>query len=202
VKKLYEAMFLVDSAQAAADWDGIIAMIKNVLARADAELLSIRKWEERRLAYEIKGKARGTYILCYFRADGRRIQGIEQDVRLSEQLMRVLILSAEHMTAEDVEKDTPAMRAESDRQRPARAAAPRTEPTQRAKAERAEPPGENEPSEADLSDEEEVNHAGQREKTLEPATEAVEPEAAGSSDSENGESITERQESEAEKASD
>jgi small subunit ribosomal protein S6 len=198
VKKLYEAMFLVDSAQAAADWDGIIARIKNILARADAEVLSLRKWDERRLAYEIKGKARGTYILCYFRADGQRIQGIEQDVRLSEHLMRVLILSAEHMTAEDVEKDTHAMRVESDRQRPAQAAVPKTEPTRRAKAERAQPPGEDEPSQAELSDEEEVNHAAQQEKALEPTTEAVESEAAGSSDSENGEGSAERQENEGE----
>ena len=31
VKKLYEAMFLVDSAEAAADWDGINAAVGNML---------------------------------------------------------------------------------------------------------------------------------------------------------------------------
>ena len=112
-KKLYEAMFLVDSAQAA-DWDATIATLKDVLKRADAEIVSIRKWDDRRLVYEIGGKNRGMYILCYFRADGEKIQEIERAVQLSERIMRVLILSAEQMTAEDIEKDTPASRAEKE----------------------------------------------------------------------------------------
>jgi hypothetical protein len=35
-KRLYEGMFLVDSALATADWDGTLAMIENILKRADA----------------------------------------------------------------------------------------------------------------------------------------------------------------------
>ena len=106
--KLYEGMFLVDSAQAGADWDGVISAIRTILERAEAEVVSIRKWDDRKLAYEIKGKTRGTYILCYFRADGEKIGDIEKAVQLSEQIMRVLILSAERQGAEDIEKDTPA----------------------------------------------------------------------------------------------
>ena len=33
-KKLYEAMFLVDSGDAGSDWDGIIAAIKKILKKA------------------------------------------------------------------------------------------------------------------------------------------------------------------------
>lgn len=110
-KKLYEAMFLVDSAQAS-DWDKIIATLETVLKKADSEIVSIRKWDDRKLAYEINGKARGTYILCYFRADGGKVREIEKAVQLSEQIMRVLVLCAEGREKEDIEKDTPAMRAE------------------------------------------------------------------------------------------
>jgi small subunit ribosomal protein S6 len=119
VKKLYEAMFLVDSADAAADWDGVNATIKNVLERAGAEIVSIRKWEDRRLAYEIEGKARGLYVLSYFRAEGGRIREIERDVQLSERIMRALILLAEHLSDADIEKDTPAEAADRPRRRPA-----------------------------------------------------------------------------------
>jgi small subunit ribosomal protein S6 len=114
--KLYEGMFLVDSALAGADWDGIIAAIRKILEKAGAEIESIRKWDDRRLAYDIKGKSRGTYILSYFRADGGRIQDIEKSVRLSEKIMRVLILSSERLTPEDIEKDTPAMKLEKEKQ--------------------------------------------------------------------------------------
>ena len=115
--KLYEGMFLVDSSKAGADWDGIVAAIRTILEKAGAEIDSIRKWDDRRLAYEIKGKSRGTYILSYFRADGARIRDIEKSVRLSEKIMRVLILSAERLSPEDIEKETPATKVEMEKEK-------------------------------------------------------------------------------------
>ena len=109
-RKLYEGMFLIDSAQAA-DWDATTTTIKNILKRSDAEIVEMKKWDDRRLAYEIDGKIRGTYILCYFKVDAEKIQDIEKAVRLSERIMRVLILSTEEMTADDMAKDTPAEKA-------------------------------------------------------------------------------------------
>jgi small subunit ribosomal protein S6 len=96
-------MFLVDSAEATTDWDGVTATIKNILEKASAEIVSIRKWDDRKLAYEINGKGKGTYILCYFRAEGSKLRDIERDIQLSERIMRALILCAEHRQAEDVE---------------------------------------------------------------------------------------------------
>jgi small subunit ribosomal protein S6 len=111
-KKLYEAMFLVDSAKAASDWDGVQTLIKNILEGAEGEVVSIKKWDERRLAYEIGEHSRGTYILCYFRGNGRRNTDIERSIQLSEQIIRVLILCADHVNPADIEKDTPATRTE------------------------------------------------------------------------------------------
>jgi small subunit ribosomal protein S6 len=129
-KNLYEGMFLIDSARAAADWDGIISVITKILERAKAEIVSIRKWDDRKLAYDIKGKSRGLYIICYFRVDGGKIQDIEKNVQLSEQIIRVLILNAEHLTPEDIEKDTPAIKAEKEEQNTA-VNTPEAEPEQR-----------------------------------------------------------------------
>ena len=81
VKNLYEAMFLVDSALAASDWDGIVSEIKRILDRAGAEIISIRKWDERQLAYPVKGKTRGTYALSYFRAEGPKVSEIDLKCR-------------------------------------------------------------------------------------------------------------------------
>ncbi len=81
-KKLYEAMFLVDSAQAGSDWDGTMATLNRVLERAEAEVVTIRKWADRKLAYEIDHKNRGTYVLCFFKADPSRISAMEKDVIL------------------------------------------------------------------------------------------------------------------------
>jgi small subunit ribosomal protein S6 len=109
-------MFLVDSGDAGSDWDGILAAIKKILKKAKAEVVSMRKWDDRRLAYEIKGKGRGTYILCYFRSDGQKNPAIEKAVQLSERIMRVLILNVDWMTTEDIEKDTPATKVEKEKE--------------------------------------------------------------------------------------
>lgn len=127
-RKLYEAMFLVDSAEASADWDGVNSAINKILERAEAEIVSMTKWDERRLAYEIDGKARGTYILCYFRAEGEKLRDIERDVQLSERIMRVLILCVEHLAQEDVEKDTPFVQAEKHKQKALQASKKEPEP--------------------------------------------------------------------------
>ena len=105
--RLYEAMFLVDSATAAADWQKVLDDVQRVLGRAGADVVSMKKWDDRRMAYEINRKARGTYILAYFNCDTDKIGGIERDVQLSELLIRVLILRTDQMTEKDLEKATP-----------------------------------------------------------------------------------------------
>ncbi len=79
-RRLYEGMFLVDSAKAA-DWDATKATLEDVLKRADAEIVEMKKWDDRRLAYEIDGKVKAAYILCYFKADCEKIQDIEKAVQ-------------------------------------------------------------------------------------------------------------------------
>lgn len=170
-------MFLVDSAEAGADWDGINAAIKKMLERADAEIVSMRKWDDRRLAYGIKGKNRGTYILCYFRADGQKIHDIEKSVQLSEKILRVLILSAEWTTAEDIDKDTPASKAEKEKeQRKGAQETPRPDKTEQLSAQQET----QAPEEAELPEEtEQAKEIGQAEETK-PAeeTEQVQEEQA------------------------
>ncbi|MDQ7012493.1 MAG: 30S ribosomal protein S6 [Planctomycetota bacterium] len=99
--RIYESMFLVSQSEAA-DLGGIVAYIEEILRRGDAEVIAMKKWDERRLAYEIEKQRRGVYFLCYFRAPTGSITHIERDCTLSERIMRVLILNAEHLSDEDI----------------------------------------------------------------------------------------------------
>ncbi len=109
VKRTYEGLFLVDSGEAAADWKQVTGAIEKILSRSESDVVSLRKWDDRRLAYEVNKKNRGTYILAYFDCDPDRIGSIERDVQLSEKVVRVLILRTDRMTAEMMDKATPAM---------------------------------------------------------------------------------------------
>jgi ribosomal protein S6 len=110
---MYEGLFLVDSAIAAADWQLVHDAIQKILAKAGADVVSFRKWDERKLTYDIGRVSRGTYILVYFNCDTLRVHEVERDVQLSETLMRVMILRTDEMPQADIEKPTPLMIAET-----------------------------------------------------------------------------------------
>jgi ribosomal protein S6 len=97
----YEAMFVMDSGMAS-DWQVAEREIQRLTGRAEAELLCCRKWDERRLAYEIGPHKRGCYILTYLRAEPSRIAGLERDAQLSEHILRMLVLRADHVSEEEI----------------------------------------------------------------------------------------------------
>jgi small subunit ribosomal protein S6 len=98
----YEGLFLFPQAQAG-NLQAAIDHLKDILSRAKAEVIALRKWDERRLAFEIKGNKRGVYFLVYFRAPGTALTGIERACNLSEQLLRSMIIRADHVTQEQME---------------------------------------------------------------------------------------------------
>ena len=98
----YEAMFLFDPTFGAS-FEACESEIKRLMERANAELLFCRRWEERRLAYKIKGRKRGVYVLVYFKAPPDKIVPLERDVQISENILRVLVLRADYVTPEMME---------------------------------------------------------------------------------------------------
>ena len=71
------------------------------------KILVIKKWDERKLAYEINKQKRGTYIIAYFTAPARPVAPIERDVKLSEDVLRVLITKADHLNQQEMEAVEP-----------------------------------------------------------------------------------------------
>ena len=100
-KYVYEAMFLISQSEAT-DLAGVIEHINDILKRADAELIAMKKWDERRLAYEIDKQKRGVYLLAYFEAPGGNMSGFERDCNLSERIMRVMAIRADYLTRDQM----------------------------------------------------------------------------------------------------
>jgi small subunit ribosomal protein S6 len=95
-KKQYEAMFLFP-AGASAELDKSISTVKGIIERHEGKVQVLKKWDERKLAYELEGQKRGLYIIAYFTAPGAAVGAIERDVNLSEEVLRVLVTHAEHL---------------------------------------------------------------------------------------------------------
>ena len=91
--RLYEGMFLLDSGRAGKDWDGARSDVEALLAKHGAGIRVAGRWDERKLAYEIKGQRRATYMLVYFVAPPEAITGIRRDCELSDLVLRNMILA-------------------------------------------------------------------------------------------------------------
>jgi small subunit ribosomal protein S6 len=85
-------MFLLDTNKVAGDVPAAAAQIKQILERNHAEVLANRPWDERRLAYPIRGHKKGLYYLTYFKVEAKELKNIEHDLHLAELVLRHLVL--------------------------------------------------------------------------------------------------------------
>lgn len=98
----YEAMFLLSQA-VATDLNGAIEHLNEIFRRSHAELIAMRKWDDRRLAYEIDKQKRGVYVLAYFACDPVNVPHMERDCNLSEKILRSMILRCDHLTIDEMQ---------------------------------------------------------------------------------------------------
>jgi small subunit ribosomal protein S6 len=88
----YEALFLFGVA-ATTDVDGAIKTVENMIKNHGGEILLLRKWDERKLAYEIKKNKRGLYVLCFYKGPGSSV--------------RVLVTDAAHLSLDEMKAMEP-----------------------------------------------------------------------------------------------
>lgn len=103
--KTYEAMFLLDPGQM--NFETACQPINRVFERNGAEVLSLKLWDDRRLAYEIKNRKRGLYVIAYFKMDTANVKPLERDCMLSDEILRVLVIRKDRLTEEEMNAETP-----------------------------------------------------------------------------------------------
>jgi small subunit ribosomal protein S6 len=89
---VYEGLFIFDSDLYAKGADDVSSQVASVVEQLGGEVLLSRLWDERKLAYPIKGHRRGTYWLAYFRIDPSALKDLTRQFQLSGSILRFLIL--------------------------------------------------------------------------------------------------------------
>jgi small subunit ribosomal protein S6 len=88
-------MFIFDSGRYSRDAEGVSGQIAKAVQEAGGEILVSRLWEERRLAYPINGQRKGTYWLTYFRLPTDKLTAIRERLKLSDSILRMLMLKVD-----------------------------------------------------------------------------------------------------------
>lgn len=89
--RTYECMILLDNREVRNGWQSLKDSIAGVFTKHGAEIASSKRWDERRLAYPIKGQLRGTYLLIYTTCDTQQMAGIRRDLQFNESVLRSLL---------------------------------------------------------------------------------------------------------------
>ncbi|NOG85272.1 MAG: 30S ribosomal protein S6 [Candidatus Scalindua sp. SCAELEC01] len=97
-------MFIINSAVANTDWETAVDEVQGILKNRGAEILQCEKWEERKFAYIISGQRRGVYLLVYFNAPPESIVLVKQDLKLSENVLRSLLVKVDKIKEPPVEE--------------------------------------------------------------------------------------------------
>jgi ribosomal protein S6 len=90
-------MCLLDNREVRKGWQPLKESVTGLFTKHGAQILSARRWDERRLAYPIDGQQRATYLLAYLKADTQSITGIRRDLQFSDIVLRSLVLSCEEV---------------------------------------------------------------------------------------------------------
>ncbi len=106
IARNYEGMFLFGTA-ATANVDAALATVRGFIEKHGGSVHVLKKWDDRKLAYEVEKQQRGLYVLAFFNAPTSAVAQIEREVRLSDEVLRVLILDGSHLSVEEVEAMTP-----------------------------------------------------------------------------------------------
>ena len=81
-------MFIVDPTLSDEEIGTIQERLKDLAVSRGAEVKKIAPWERRRLAYEIKGRREGVYILAALSADPSIVEELERQLSVTESVLR------------------------------------------------------------------------------------------------------------------
>lgn len=99
--QIYEGMFLLDNQVVRTDWKKAKAIIADTLTKHGGTVHTLRRWEEKRLAYSINKTNRATYYLAHYELPIDGIAAARREFDLSESVMRYLVLAVDEVPEEE-----------------------------------------------------------------------------------------------------
>jgi len=85
-------MFIVDPTIPDEEIEVIQQRLRELAVSRGAKVRKIQPWERRRLAYEIKGRRDGVYVLAQIRAESSVVRELEQQLAVTETVLRHMVV--------------------------------------------------------------------------------------------------------------
>ncbi|MBF7049243.1 30S ribosomal protein S6 [Campylobacter volucris] len=92
----YEVLFILKPTLTEEEVSAKLEFVKEILTKNGAQIESVVPMGTRKLAYKIKKYERGTYFVIYFKAPTNLIAELERVLRITEEVIRFLIVKYEN----------------------------------------------------------------------------------------------------------
>ena len=103
MSRIYEMMYLLDNNAVRAGWKEAKAAATALIEKHGGKVLAARRWEERKLAYPIRQRRRGTYLLTHGELEADGVATLRRELDLTESVLRYLILAVETVPPQELE---------------------------------------------------------------------------------------------------
>ncbi len=87
-ERKYETIFILDPDLEEAAAQSAIEKIKGIVTQGNGEILKVEDWGKRKLAYEVKKKSKGHYILFHFSGTPALLSELERNFRVMDAVIK------------------------------------------------------------------------------------------------------------------
>lgn len=91
----YEAIIILDPGLTEESVDVEIGGLREVVGKKGGQVLEIQKWGKKRLAYEVKKRREGQYVLVKVAGPGEVVADLERYFRITEVILKGAVVRAE-----------------------------------------------------------------------------------------------------------
>ena len=91
----HEVIIILDPALTEDGVEAEISGLREVAAKKGGEVLEVQKWGKKRLAYEVKKRREGQYVLMKVGGMGEVVADLERHFRITEAILKGMIVRAE-----------------------------------------------------------------------------------------------------------
>jgi small subunit ribosomal protein S6 len=88
----YDTTFIIDGSLGSSERETLIEKYKSIIEKSGGSVDRIVRWGMRSLAYVIKKRSQGYYVIFYYSAEPSLIKALEREMRINENILRYMTL--------------------------------------------------------------------------------------------------------------
>ncbi len=95
--KSYEGVFILDPDMSSESSKGTVNTIQELILKNGGRVDGLQEWGKKRMAYKIRKKSEGYYVIFNFQMDPKESAKFDQSLRLNDNIIRFLIIKKDEL---------------------------------------------------------------------------------------------------------